>query len=63
MPSLIHPLTGPSGHLSPSKGERSPGGDVSANLAAATPLPRAGGEVARRAGEGVFCAATDWLKG
>jgi len=53
MRKLNHPLTGPSGHLSPCQGEKSRGFDDWRDLAAVVPLPRAGREVARRAGEGV----------
>jgi hypothetical protein len=45
-----NPHSGPSGHLSPCPGERKDGRKVSANLQRSLPLPRAGGEVARRAG-------------
>ena len=57
-PFLTHSLTGPSGHLSPCKGERSRSCNIGVNLAAGAPLPLAGGEVARRAGEGVPYART-----
>jgi len=40
-----HPLTGPTGHLSPCPGERRDGRKVSANRRSFSPLPRAGGEV------------------
>jgi hypothetical protein len=53
MVALSRPHSVPSGHLSPQSGERKPSW-ISVGIAEAFPLPRMGGEVARRAGVGAL---------